>query len=563
MKKSIEIEKYNAVVSEFAAYKIEATQRLELLQFQLSELQRLVFGAKSERYVPDIPAEQLSLFEQERQAIIEQHSQVNAHERKKTVEKKKPARLKLPTHLRVEEEVLEPDMDTSNMVRIGERETRTLAYTPADLFVKLLTRPIYAQRPNSPNEATDPTVDINTNDVQYKDPANSDKSPIYVAPMPSRFIDKCMADVSLLVAIIVDKYVDHLPLFRTRKRLKRLAGMDIPASTISGWIGQSATNLTVLYNKLMEIVLACPYLQVDETRMEVLPEKGEGRKEEEATKGTNKAPPKSAKRKTRGNKKRKTHRGYQWGYLSPNKKLVFFEYNKTRSAANPLLRLKTYVGTIQTDCYEVYDQIRKAYAPRIVHFHCLNHSRRNFEKALSNDAKRADHALQEFQRLYAIEKVAKDENWSTDKIYQVRQQKAKPILEALFDWMEEEYYKVLPSSSIGLAMSYMMKRKKRMMHYLSDGNLQIDNNLVENDMRPIAVGRRNYLFAGSHQAAQWAAMFYSFFACCRMHGVNPNEWLSDVMRRLPEHPVNQIEQLLPHLWKIEQENKNKSVAPNS
>jgi len=386
MKGYVKIEKHKEVVNAFATYKQEADQKMTALQFQLSELKRLVFGAKSERYISDLPAEQLSLFEQERQVAIEQHSEVAAHERKKTVEKKKPARLKLPTHLRVEQEVLEPDVDTSNMVRIGEKETRTLAYTPADLYVKLLIRPIYAQRPNSSNKTTDQAADINANQKKEESDTRAEQGPIYVADMPSRFIDKCMADVSLLVAIIVDKYVDHLPLFRTRSRLKRLAGMDIPGSTMSGWIGQSATKLQVLYNKLIQVVLECPYLQVDETRMEVLPQKGEGRKEDQKSKGTNKAPPNCSKRKTRGNKKQKTHRGYQWGYLAPNEKLVFFEYDKTRTAANPLLRLKNYVGTIQTDCYEVYDQIRKVYSPLLVHFHCLNHGRRNFEKALTNDA---------------------------------------------------------------------------------------------------------------------------------------------------------------------------------
>ena len=157
--------------------------------------------------------------------------------------------------------------------------------------------------------------------------------------------------------------------------------------------------------------------------------------------------------------------------------------------------------------------------------------------------------LGQFQRLYAIEEVARKKEWSVDKIKQVRQEQAKPILEKLFEWMQEKYDQVLPASSIAQAFKYMLKRKQRMMHYLSDGRLHIDNNPIENAFRTIAVGRRNYLFAGSHQAAQHAAIFYSFFACCRLHNVDPAQWLQDVMQRLPEHPVNQIEQLLPHLWK--------------
>jgi len=340
-------------------------------------------------------------------------------------------------------------------------------------------------------------------------------------------------------------------LFRTQGRFRRLAGVEIPRSTMSGWIGQSATKMTVLYEALQRIVLASTYLQVDETRIEVLPNKWEGQKEQ-ANKA--KAPPNGSKNKQRGRKKtkpkkRKTHRGFLYGYLAMQEQLLFFDYDKQRTAVNPMHHLNGYQGTLQTDCYDVYDQIREAYAESITHYHCLNHARRNFEKSLKHDETRADYVLGQFQRLYAIEEVARKENWTHQKIYQVRQDQAKPILQALFEWLEEEYEKVLPASITGLAMAYMLKRKERMMHYLTDGQLYIDNNPIENSIRPIAVGRRNYLFAGSHQGAQWAAMFYSFFACCRMHEVDPAEWLEDVMRRLPEHPVNQIDWLLPHLWK--------------
>ena len=579
MKGYIKIEKYDEVVNQYTTYKEEADEKIAALKSQLAELQRLIYGAKSERYVPEIAAEQLSLFEQQRQELLEQYTQlVGAHERK-VKPKKKPARLKLPTHLKVVEEVLEPEVDTSGMVKIGVEETRTLAYTPARLYVKLLSRPKYVNRSKgNASDAKNSVVPVNVTSISteqssdqvvqdqvvqdqvvqdqvVQDQAVQDQAvqakqldnqgPVFIAPLPSRFIDKCIADESLLASILVDKYVDHLPLYRTQERIRRLCGMKIPRSTMSGWVGQSATKLQVLYAKLQYLVLVSSYLQIDETRMEVLPDKTEGGNKA-------KAPPKSNTsrgRKGGKNKKRKTHRGYLYGYLAMQEQLLFFEYDKTRTAANPLRHLKSYVGTIQTDCYDIYDQVRKIYAPHLTHYHCLNHARRNFEKALKNDAQRADHVLGQFQRLYAIEEVARKENWTTEKIYQVRQEQAKPILTALFIWMEIAYEKVLPSSSMGEAIAYMLKRKERMMHYLTDGKLHIDNNPIENAIRPIAVGRKNYLFAGSHQGAQWAAMFYSFFACCKIHEVDPMQWLEDIMRRLPEHPVNQIEQLLPHLWK--------------
>ena len=281
------------------------------------------------------------------------------------------------------------------------------------------------------------------------------------------------------------------------------------------------------WDKLVELVLLASYLMVDETRIEV-----------------QEKPPTKRRKKP---KKRKTHRGYYWGYLAVAEKLLFFDYNSSRGIANPMEHLGTYVGIVQTDAYPIYDQVDNA-NPNMVHYHCLNHARREFEKALTNDEQRASYALEQFQILYAIEERAKKENWSVEQIYKVRQEKAQPILEALYTWMEKESSATLPKSPIGKAMGYMLKRKKTMTYYLSDGRLNIDTNPIENAIRPIAVGRKNYLFAGSHEAAQRGAMFYSFFACCRMHEVDPLEWLIDVMQRLPDHPINKIEELLPHLW---------------
>ena len=521
MKGYIEIEKYHALQAESQATIKALSEQLESLKFQLEQLKRLVFGAKSERYIPDKPDEQLSLFEAAAKAPAgEEKVSVPAHERKKGKPKRKPARLVLPEHLRREEHTIEPQgIDLSNMVRIGEERTEMLCYTPAELFVKVIVRPKYAPMPAASGEE------------EKEGPC------VVIAELPSRFIDKCIADESLLRVIITDKYLDHLPLYRIGVRFERL-GMVIPRSTMCGWVEQSAGRLTILHQKLIELVLAAGYLQVDETRIEVLPDKGK------------RAPRGSPHKK----KKRKTHRGYLWGYHAVHKKLAFFDYSPTREADNPDKHLKHFEGIIQTDCYDVYDQIRTLY-PAITHYHCLGHSRREFEKALGNDAQRAGHALGQFQQLYAIERQAREQGLDADAIYALRQKEARPVLEKLFDWMEEQSPGLPPSTPIAKAMGYMLKRKERMMHYLSDGRLLIDTNSTENLIRPIAVGRRNYLFAGSHEGAQRAAIFYSLFACCKLNEVDPVEWLTDVMLRLPDHPVNRIEELLPHLWKKVEEGK--------
>ena len=510
MKGDITIEKYEKLQAEFVLFQKESAEQIADLKFQLENLKRMIFGAKSERYISNNNPEQFSLFnppsdEKKEAEVLE----VPAHERKKGKRKEKPVRLALPEHLERKETILEPNIDLTDMVTIGEQRTEMLAYTPATLTVEVIVRPKYAPK-------------------QTKQQADTS---IQIAELPSRFIAKCVAHESLLAAILVDKYVDHLPLYRTAGRFQR-QGVRIPRSTLSGWVSQSAAKMQILYQALMKMVLESNYLQVDETRMEVQLKK-------------------TTKKKNGPPKKGKTHRGFLWGYNAVHEKLLFFEYDPTREATNPAKRLQGFTGTIQTDCYDVYDQIRNAY-PNLTHYHCLNHARREFEKALTNDAKRASHAMDKFQLLYAIERRAAQENWTTEKIKQVRFEKAKPVLDELYTWMEIESLKVLPKSPIGKAMGYMLKRKQRMTHYLTQGHLLIDTNPIENAIRPIAVGRKNYLFAGSHQAAQNAAIFYSFFACCKLNDVNPYEWLFDVMKKMPDSPVNQIHQLLPHNWKKQQ-----------
>lgn len=283
---------------------------------------------------------------------------------------------------------------------------------------------------------------------------------------------------------------------------------------------------------------------VDETRIEVMP---------------NSPPPEEERKKRRPSKrkykhksrlkkvKRKTERGWFWVYHAPETKLTFFDYDRSRGTQNPAHHLNNFDGIVQSDGWKVYDILAKAF-PDLEHFYCLVHARRKFEAALSNDRKRAENALIVFQQIYALERIAKEENWTNEQRYQERQKQARPLLEKLFDWMEIEINKLDPKEPIAKAMGYMINRKKGMLHYLSDGKLRPDTNLVENAIRPVAVGRKNYLFAGSHNAAQWAAIFYSFFACCKVNEIDPYEWLLDVMLRINDYSIQNLEELLPHKW---------------
>ena len=179
----------------------------------------------------------------------------------------------------------------------------------------------------------------------------------------------------------------------------------------------------------------------------------------------------------------------------------------------------------------------------------MAHARRMLFEAKDNNKAVAEYALEQIALLYTIERKAKEQQLDAEQILQLRQTEALPVLESLGKWMKESYLKVLPASAIGKALGYSIERWGELMLYATDGKLNIDNNPVENSIRPLAIGRKNYLFAGSHEAAKRSAMLYSLMGTCKLHGINPFIWLRDVLQRIATHPINKIEELLPHIWK--------------
>ena len=178
--------------------------------------------------------------------------------------------------------------------------------------------------------------------------------------------------------------------------------------------------------------------------------------------------------------------------------------------------------------------------------HCMAHARRMFHDALDNDEQRAGYALDHIQKLYTIERICKENALNFAEIKEVRQQRAVPILESLGKWMREQYVQTTPKSAIGKALAYSIERWSKLSLYTENGMLNIDNNPVENSIRPVALGRKNYLFAGSHEAAQRSAMLYSLLGTCKMHGIEPYSWLRNTLEIIANHPINRIKELLPH-----------------
>ncbi len=463
------------------------------MQFQLDQMKRLLFGAKRERFIQNQDENQMSLpFDVPQEQEHQKQQETITYVRSKTKRENHPGRLPLPDHLPVEEIVIEPKENTTGMKCIGKEVTDLLELIPAKLFIKRYIRPKYIK--SEDNES-----------LIHKG---------VIANLPVFPIEKGIAGPGLLAQVMIDKFVDHLPIYRQIQRFKR-EDVKIPSSTINGWQEAVCNLLEPLYNTLKHRVLSQGYLQVDETTIQVLDK----------------------------SKKGKTHRGYHWVYYSPLEKTVLFDYRNGRSREGPSELLKDFNGYLQTDGYKVYDSFGER--KTITLLNCMAHARRGFEKALDYDKQKAEYAMGMFQKLYNIARKAKQENLTASQRHALRLDQALPLLNELGKWIVETYKTALPKSAIGKATAYCIPRWDNLMNYLKDGSLEIDNNPAENAIRPIALGRKNYLFAGSARGAERAAMFYSFFGTCKKNNVNPFNWLKKVLEVIPEYKINKLDQLLP------------------
>ncbi len=468
----------------------QQSSQIELLTQQLAQLKKMIFGSKHER-VELLNSGQLSLDMNLGQAsLLDVTTEDIAYTRTKNKEKVQPNRSPLPADLPREIIEIAPEEDITGMKLIGHEITEQLEITPAKFYVKQYKRAKYA-RPEGNGVA--------------------------IGKLPEFALPKAIAGSSVLAHLLVNKYVDHLPLYRQMKMFSRI-GITLSDSTVNDWIIGSVNLLTALHDRQKQLLLCSGYIQNDETPIKVLDSE----------------------------KKGQSHRGYFWVSHSPQQKVVVFNYNKGRSAQFPTAFLKDYHGYLQTDGYGVYDSFEQKNNITLVG--CMAHARRYFIEALSNDKKRADYFIGKLQTLYKLEETLREQKTSTQEVFTQRQEIALPILQQLHQWLKENLTEVLPQSAIGKAIGYALTRWEKIMLYAHDGMLQIDNNLIENQIRPVAVGRKNYLFCGSHESAQRAAIIYSLLGTCKLHHVNPQLWLLDVLQKLPNRMANNIDDLLPQNW---------------
>lgn len=464
--------------------KEELITELVSTKTELAQLRKLIYGSKSERFVAEQPANQAKL-ELEVEPLPEEPTvkEKITYERKKnkTQNKVHTGRTPIPAHIERRTEVIEPEMDLTDYNKIGEEVTEVLEYESPKFFVRRIVRPKYAKK---------------------------DKSSVVIAQLPSLPIEKGIPGASLLANILIEKFVYHLPLHRQIQKFAR-EGIKIPPATISDWVRQSCECLDLLYEKLKDEILKADYLQADETPMPVLDKDKSGA----------------------------THQGYYWVYHAPKEKLVLFDYREGRGKVGPHEILKNFTGYLQTDGYAAYETLDKQ---RIDLFHCMAHARRYFEQALDNDRERAEYVLKQMQKLYDVERICREENYSYSRRQELRKEKSLSVLTELKQWLRENIIQVLPKSSIGKAIAYSYQRWDKLMLYAGNGKLEMDNNHIENQIRPVAIGRKNYLFAGSHDAARRHAMIYSFIATCKLRGIDPENWLKDVLSRIQDHKVNRL-----------------------
>jgi transposase len=434
--------------------------------------------------------------------------------------KTKPVRHGLPKHLETEDILLEPEevkADPKQWKQIGEEVTEELDYLPARFIRRRYIRPNYVRlpKPSVPVPATGPSPSDLVSQVLAE---LEEQKQVVIAPLPPRLIEKGYVGAGLMAQIVISKYEDHLPLYRQEKIYRERHGVTIARQSLAEWVAQAAFWLKPIYELMKKNALLKSYLQADETPIRYLDPDQPG----------------------------KAQLGYLWTYSAPGGD-VLFDWQTTRSKAVAAEFLKTFKGHLQTDAYGVYLSLAKDRKGEILLVGCWAHCRRNFVEALQED-RRVGWVVRQIGHLYGMEKKLREGRAGPRLRAAVRAAQARPVLDRLHKALEGMASKVLPKSGFGQAISYALDQWETLIRYVDEGRLEIDNNLIENAIRPTALGKKNFLFIGHPEAGWYSAVIYSLLGSCRRHGINPHEYLRDVLSRLPSATNHQIPELTPAAW---------------
>ena len=502
----------DVVLSLVDELEVKYQEKIHYLEEQLRLFKNELFGRSSEkRHEPH--ADQLPLFSGDDDQAAEGKRPTDdkiviaAHVRKKRGRKPLPKDL-----LRVEiiHDLSEGEKQCAcgaRLSRFGEEVCEKLDYVPARLRVERHIRYKYACKSCEGVEDDGPTVRI--------------------APAPVQLIPKSNATSGLLAHIAVSKFADGLPLYRQQKIFDRL-GIELSRAVMSQWMVKAARSCAGLVDLLRNDIRSGPLINIDESPFQVLNEPG----------------------------RRNTSKSYMWVYRGgqPDRPVLLYQYQPTRSGRTALDFLGDYQGYIQSDDFAGYDHLDQN--PSIVHLGCWAHARRKFMKVVkvrkkhrskqANPKSLADEALDYIGKLYQIEKEAKRRQLDADQIYRLRQEKAKALLDKFKAWLDAKQPQAPPKGLLGQAIGYTLANWEKLIIYIGDGRLKPDNNLVENAIRPYVVGRKNWLFAGSPDGAKASATFFSLIESAKANDLEPYAYLRYIFEKLPTVQTKKnLKNLLP------------------
>jgi transposase len=482
-----------AMVRELLATVAELRKTVEAQQHRIDDLARRLYGKKSERVTDDNPAP------------VDSPTPLRVPQHEQAARRRGHGRRPLPDDL--PRERVEYDLDEAEKacpccgrtrVRIGAETSRQLDYRPASLFVVERVRHTYAC----------PTCS------RSADPADDPPPTITTAPLPPQPIDKGLPGPGLLAHVVVSKFADHLPLHRQAGILAR-HGVDVSRSTLGGWISAAADLLKPLVARMAELVRQSSVIQTDDTPIPVL-EPGTGR----------------------------TRTGHLWVYLGDHDHpYAVFDFTPTYSGDGPRAWLGDFAGYVQADALRQYDPLFDRPPPKPLEVGCWAHARRKFYDARTSDPVRAHEAIARVRQLYDIEAEIGPLD-GTGRLA-ARQARARPVLDGLFARLEEERSRVLPKSPMGTAIGYALSNRAALTRFTEAAFLNIDNNASERALRTVAVGRKNYLFAGNDAGGRSAAVLYSVVGTCRRLGLDPFGYLREAFVSLASSVPDRIDHVLP------------------
>jgi transposase len=486
--------------------KLHSSERkVSMLQHQVEQLLRRVYGRRSEKLDPNqLMFDDLMLEAHKQPASLPEPvlEPVSAAKRKppKASKRNHPGRIPIPEHLERVEIVLDiPEQERicqetqKPLKQIGWEVSEKLEYRPGKLLVNVYKRPKYA--------SPDSTAEVG----------------VITAPMPDHPIAKCKADVGLIAHVIVSKFADHLPLYRQDGIFER-EGVTIPRATQSSWVIQTYEAIRPLEDELKKAVLESDVIFTDDSIIP-LQVKGHG----------------------------KVRKARLWTYVrgDPDPPLTVYDFSRDRSKKRPLKFLEDYQGFVHADAYSGYDELFRR--PGLIEVGCWVHARRKFDEATSSRPVEATEIMARIAKLYRLEQQCCE--MTAEQRYEFRREHSKGIIAGIFERLEELKALTVPSEPLRKAVDYALNQRKALYRYLDDGRLKPDNNTAENAIRPLALGRKNWLFAASERGARATALFLGLIQSCKACEVNPWQYFDDMLRRIMTQPVTQLRGLLPDQWK--------------